>query len=162
MPTGELGEVVVLTEQPAGYWRQEEQTRETIIDGWFHTGDVGHFDEDGFLTITDRKKDMIISGGLNVYPTEIENVIYQHSGVEQCAVIGVADDYWVEVPCAIVVRKPGAAFDEAELIEFVRDRLAHFKAPKSVVFVDDLPVSAAGKVLKRELRQRYGGAQTPS
>lgn len=162
LPAGQLGEVVVLAEQPSGYWRQPEQTSETIIDGWFHTGDVGHFDEDGFLTITDRKKDMIISGGLNVYPTEVENIMYQHSGVEQCAVIGVADDYWVEVPCAIVVRKPGATCDEAELIEFVRERLAHFKAPKAVVFVDELPVSAAGKVLKRELRQRYGDVRAGS
>jgi len=94
--------------------------------------------------------------------TSVVEVLRRPVESAQCAVIGVGDDYWVEVPCAIVIRKPGAAFDEAELIEFVRDRLAHFKAPKSVVFVDDLPVSAAGKVLKRELRQRYRDPQTPS
>ena len=156
VPTGELGEVVVLTQQPSGYWNRPEETAATITDGWLHTGDIGQFDGDGFLTITDRKKDMIISGGLNVYPNEVENVLFEHPEVERCAVIGVADDYWVEVPRAIVVRKPGGTVTEPDLIEFVRGRMAHFKAPKSVVFVDELPVNAAGKILKRELRATFG------
>ena len=160
---GEVGEIVHRSPHlMLGYFNDPERTAASFVGDWFHSGDLAVIDDEGFITVVDRKKDMIISGGLNVYPTEIENIIYQHSGVEQCAVIGVGDDYWVEVPCAIVIRKPRAAFDEAELIEFVRDRLAHFKAPKSVVFVDDLPVSAAGKVLKRELRQRYRDPQTPS
>jgi fatty-acyl-CoA synthase len=142
---------------PAGYWRDEQGTAEAIVDGWLHTGDVGRFDEDGFLTIVDRKKDMIISGGLNVYPVEIENVLQQHAAVQQCAVIGIDDPYWVEVPAAVVVRRPGAEAGEQELIDFVRERIAHFKAPKQVRFVEELPVSATGKVLKRVLRERYPG-----
>lgn len=155
VPAGELGEIIVLAHNPAGYWKNDEATAETIVGGWVHTGDVGRFDEDGFLTIVDRKKDMIISGGLNVYPVEIENVIQQHPAVYQCAVIGVADPYWVETPAAVVVLKPGAELDEDSLVGFVRDRIAHFKAPKQVLFVDELPISATGKVLKRVLRERY-------
>jgi acyl-CoA synthetase (AMP-forming)/AMP-acid ligase II len=157
VPVGELGEVLVGAHNPAGYWRDEQGTAEAIVDGWLHTGDVGRFDEDGFLTIVDRKKDMIISGGLNVYPVEIENVLQQHAAVQQCAVIGIDDPYWVEVPAAVVVRRPGAEAGEQELIDFVRERIAHFKAPKQVRFVEELPVSATGKVLKRVLRERYPG-----
>jgi acyl-CoA synthetase (AMP-forming)/AMP-acid ligase II len=159
VPVGEPGEVVVLAHHPAGYWKDPQATRETIVDGWIHTGDIGRFDEDGFLTIVDRKKDMIISGGLNVYPIEIEEVLHQHPAVLQAAVIGISDPYWVEAPCAYVVPKPGATVDGEELRAFVRDRLAHFKAPKEVVLIDELPLSPTGKVLKRVLRERRAAAE---
>jgi acyl-CoA synthetase (AMP-forming)/AMP-acid ligase II len=160
VPVGEPGEVVVQAHNPSGYWKNPEATAETIVDGWIHTGDVGRFDEDGFLTIVDRKKDMIISGGLNVYPIEIEEVVHNHPAVLQCAVIGISDPYWVETPCAYVVRKPGASLEAEELVRFVRDGLAHFKVPKQIVFVDELPVSPTGKVLKRVLREQRAAAET--
>lgn len=155
VPVGEVGEVIVMAHHnPVGYWKNPKGTAETIVDGWIHTGDMGRFDDEGFLTIVDRKKDMIISGGFNIYPLEIENVIQQHPAVRQCAVIGISDPRWVETPCAFVVCKQGTAVDGDELVEFVRERIAHFKVPKQVIFTDELPVSATGKVLKRALRER--------
>ncbi|MPY85976.1 MAG: AMP-binding protein, partial [Actinophytocola sp.] len=143
--TGDIGEIAVRAHNAAGYWKNPDETAKTIVDGWVHTGDMGHLDDDGFLTIVDRKKDMIISGGLNIYPVEIENVLHEHPAVQQCAVIGVSDPRWVETPCAVVVRKDGATVQADELVEFVRERIAHFKVPKHVVFADELPVSATGK-----------------
>lgn len=154
VPVGELGEVVVKAHQAiGGYWKLPDGVVGAFRDGWIHSGDVGHFDEDGFLYIKDRKNDMIISGGLNVYPVEVENVLAEHPAVHQCAVVGIADQTWVEVPCAVVVRRTGSNADEGALIDFVRARLAHYKAPKRVVFVDALPTSAIGKVLKRQIRE---------
>ena len=125
--------------------------------GYFHTGDVAHFDAEGYFTIVDRKKDMYISGGENVYPAEIEKALYEHPAVLMCAVIGLPDPKWGEMGRACVVLKPGAAADEAELLAFMAARLARYKVPRSVVFRAALPISAAGKILKRELRDEYIG-----
>lgn len=137
-----------------GYYKAPEKTAETIVDGWLHTGDVGHLDEDGYLHITDRKKDMIISGGFNVYPSEVEQVIWSHPAVMDCAVIGVPDEDWGEAVKAVIELNPGRSVTAEELISFCKAKLGSIKSPKSVD-VAALPRSAAGKVLKKDLRQRY-------
>ncbi len=152
----ELGEIVVRGNNVMkGYWNQRELTREVLKDGWYFTGDIGRIDELGYLFIADRKKDMIISGGENIYPIEIENVLFQHPAVADVAVIGVPDDKWGEAVKALVVLRQGVEASESELIEFCNSRLASFKKPRSVTFESALPRSAAGKLLKRELRQKY-------
>jgi fatty-acyl-CoA synthase len=138
-----------------GYWNRPEATAEAILDGWLHSGDAAKFDEEGFYYIVDRWKDMFISGGENVYPAEVENVIYHHPAVAEVAVIGVPHPKWQEVGMAIVVLKEGFTLSEEEVIEFCQGKLARYKIPKSVAFIDQLPRTAAGKVLKRELRQQY-------
>lgn len=138
-----------------GYYKNPEQTKATIIDGWLHTGDVGHLDAHGYLHITDRKKDMIISGGFNVYPSEVEQVIWEHQAVQDCAVIGVPDAKWGEAVTAVVELKPGKNVAAEELIAVCRDRLGGVKTPKTVDFVERLPLSANGKVLKKDVRARY-------
>jgi long-chain acyl-CoA synthetase len=139
-----------------GYRNMEEQTANTIVDGWLHTGDGGYMDEEGFVFIVDRVKDMIISGGENVYSAEVENALYQHKAVSQCAVIGIPHEKWGESVHAIVVLKEGATSDEAELIEHCKSLIAGFKCPRSVSFQSEpLPLSGAGKILKTELRKPY-------
>jgi acyl-CoA synthetase (AMP-forming)/AMP-acid ligase II len=138
-----------------GYYKQPDKTAEAIIDGWLHTGDVGHLDAEGYLHITDRKKDMIISGGFNVFPSEVEQVIWSHPAVLDCAVIGVPDEKWGEAVKAVIELKPGAAVDPEEIIALCKDRLGSVKAPKSVDFVSTLPRSPVGKVLKKEIRASY-------
>ncbi len=139
-----------------GYWNKPEATAEAITDGWLHTGDATRLDEDGYYYIIDRWKDMYISGGENVYPAEIESVLYQLPEIAEVSVIGVPDDKWVEVGRACVVLKDGASLDEATIINHCRANLARFKVPQSVVFIDEIPHNATGKVLKRELRRIYG------
>jgi fatty-acyl-CoA synthase len=139
-----------------GYWNRPEATAKAIVDGWLHSGDAARYDEEGFYYIVDRWKDMFISGGENVYPAEVENVIYQHPAVADVAVIGVPHPKWQEVGKAILVLKQGQSVTEGEIITFCQGKLARYKIPKSVAFVDMLPRTAAGKVLKRELRQQYG------
>jgi fatty-acyl-CoA synthase len=139
-----------------GYWNRPEATAEAIVDGWLHSGDAAMVDEEGFYYIVDRWKDMFISGGENVYPAEVENVIYQHPAVAEVAVIGVPHPKWQEVGRAVVVVKEGHTLTEEEMIEFCQGKLARYKIPKSAVFVDSLPRTAAGKVLKRELREQVG------
>lgn len=152
----ELGEIIVQGEQiMIEYWRRPEETRQTIIDGWLHTGDIGRYDERGYIYIVDRKRDMIISGGENIYPREVEEVLYQHPAVKEVAVIGVPDPYWVERVHAVVVPKEGMTVSSEELIEFCKQRIARYKAPKSVEFVDSLPKTPSGKILKREIREKY-------
>jgi fatty-acyl-CoA synthase len=138
-----------------GYWNRPEATFEALIDGWLHSGDAAKYDEEGFYYIVDRWKDMFISGGENVYPAEVENVIYQHPAVSEVAVIGVPHPKWQEVGKAIVVIKEGQTLTEADVIEFCQGKLARYKIPKSAEFLDALPRTAAGKVLKRELRAQY-------
>jgi long-chain acyl-CoA synthetase len=138
-----------------GYWRRKEATDEVLRNGWLHTGDVGHRDEEGFIFITDRVKDMIISGGSNVYPREVEEILLQHEAIAEACVVGVPDSVWGEAVQAVVVLRQGAAATEAELIEFCRSRLASYKKPKAVDFVEDLPKSSYGKVLKKEVKARY-------
>ncbi|GII25652.1 acyl-CoA synthetase [Planosporangium mesophilum] len=155
---GEKGEIVVSGPNVMrGYWGRPEATAEVLdADGWFHSGDVGSPDADGYIAIVDRIKDMIISGGENIYPAEVEGSLYDHPAVAECAVIGVADDRWGEVGRAVVVLKAGTTVSEEELLDFLRGRLARYKIPKSVVFVDALPRNAAGKLLKGTVRGSYG------
>lgn len=156
VPVGELGEIVV--RGPAvmlGYWERPEATEETLRGGWLHTGDIGTFDDRHYLYVLDRMKDLIITGGSNVYAREVEEVLIAHPDVEAVAVIGVRDRDWGERVVAVVVPSAGVAPDESALIEFCAARLAAYKKPKQVDFVDALPVSPYGKVLKRELRAGY-------
>ncbi|MDE0058644.1 MAG: AMP-binding protein [Defluviicoccus sp.] len=154
LPDGESGEILirggnVLLE----YWNDEEETRRAIRDGWFHTGDVGYRDSDGDVFVDDRKKDIVISGGENVYPAEIEQLVHRMDDVEDVAVVGRADSRWGEVPVAVVVPAAGAAIEAADFLARFDGRLARFKHPKDVLFVDALPRNAMGKTLKHELRE---------
>lgn len=160
----EPGELWVRSEQNMlGYWHRPEATAETItVDGWLRTGDAGFIREDGYVFLTDRVKDMIVSGGENVYPAEVEAVLAEHPSVRESAVIGVPDDRWGESVKALVVCQGDAAATEAELIEWTRSRLAHYKCPRSVAFIDALPRTATGKVLKRTLREPYWEGQQRS
>jgi acyl-CoA synthetase (AMP-forming)/AMP-acid ligase II len=155
-PTGQVGEIVCRSSQNmVGYWNRPEDTAEAMRGGWFHTGDAGYLDEKGYLYIYDRINDMIISGGENIYPAEVESALFAHPAVADVAAIGVPDERYGEAVKAVVVRKPDAEVSENELIDFARGRIAHFKAPKSVDFVDELPRNPSGKILKRELRAPY-------
>jgi fatty-acyl-CoA synthase len=140
----------------SGYWEDPAATAEVIDEeGWFHTGDIVEYDEEWYFYVRDRKKDMFISGGENVYPVEIENALYQHPAVLMCAVIGLPDEQWGEVGKACVVLKPDTNASAEELEQFMQDHLARFKVPKSVEIMDELPLSGMGKILKRELRERF-------
>jgi len=154
--TGEIGEIIVLSKHNMiGFWQKPEDTAATIINDWVHTGDVGYCDEKGYIYIVDRKRDMIISGGENVYSREVETILYQHPAVAECAVIGVPDPYWVEHVHGVVVLKKGATLTPDELIAFCKKRLAGYKAVKSVEIVDALPKNSTGKILKKELRKKW-------
>jgi acyl-CoA synthetase (AMP-forming)/AMP-acid ligase II len=156
VPVGEVGEIVcggpkIMT----GYWRKPEATAAVLKDGWYHTGDMGTLDDEGYLSVVDRKKDMIISGGENVYPAEVENALYSHPKVADVAVIGVPDAKWGEAVKACVVVKRGEDLSEAELIAHARTLIAGYKCPKSVDFIEALPRNPSGKILRRELRAPY-------
>ncbi|MGW4116006.1 acyl-CoA synthetase [Actinosynnema sp. NPDC004786] len=158
---GEKGEIVVSGPNVMrGYWRRPADTARAIDrDGWFHSGDVATADEDGYVAVVDRLKDVIISGGENVYPAEVESVLHEHPAIAECTVIGVPDDRWGEVGRAVVTVKPAAGTtSEQDVLAFLRGRLAGYKIPKSVVFVDELPQSATGKLLKELVRARYGAS----
>ena len=160
-PAGETGEILVRGPQVmAGYWGDETATEAAVADGWLHTGDLGRLDGDGLLEIVDRKNDLIIAGGLNVYPAEIERVLAEYPGMAEAAVVGVPDRRWGEVPAAIV-RGTGPALDEAEIVAHCRRLLADYKTPRYVIVVGDpLPRSMSGKVLRRELRAKYQDVPT--
>ena len=143
-----------------GYFKDPETTAEVSRFGWHHTGDVGYFDEEGYFYIVDRIKDMIISGGFNIFPTEIERVLFSHSAVEDCAVIGIPDIKWGERVHAVVQLKSGAKVSAEELMDLCRDRLASMKTPKSIEFRAELPRSPLGKTLKRALRDEYWAGQS--
>jgi fatty-acyl-CoA synthase len=161
LPPGEIGEIAIRSQaNMREYWRRAEATAETIdADGWLRSGDAGYMDADGYFYLHDRVKDMIISGGENVYPAEVENAIYGHPAVADVAVIGVPDPKWGEAVKACVVLKPGEAADEAAIIAWARTRIASYKCPKSVDFIDMLPRNPSGKVLRRELRALYWDAE---
>ena len=156
MPTGEVGEIITCAHWTMpGYWRRPEATREALVDGWLYTGDAGYYDEEGYLYIHDRLKDMIVSGGENIYPAEVENALFAHPAIAEAAVFGVPDDKWGEAVKAAVVVKTGCSVTEGEIIAFTKEKIASFKVPKSIVFIDALPRNTAGKVLKRNLRAPY-------
>jgi acyl-CoA synthetase (AMP-forming)/AMP-acid ligase II len=156
LPPGEMGEIVVRGEVVMkGYWRNPEATAETLQGGWLHTGDLGIMDEKGYVYILDRAKDMIISGGENIYSREIEDVILKHPAVYEVAVIGVPDEKWGESVKAIVSLRSGQKTTEEDIINFCKQHLASYKKPKSVDFIDAIPKNPYGKVLKRELREKY-------
>jgi fatty-acyl-CoA synthase len=138
----------------AGYWNRPEETAEALRGGWLRTGDIATVDPDGYITIVDRKKDLIISGGENVSSVQVEHALCAHPAVLESAVVGVPDERWGEVPKAFVALRPGAAATEAELIEWVRQRLAHFKAPREVEVLPELPKGGTGKIRKHDLRRR--------
>jgi long-chain acyl-CoA synthetase len=158
---GTIGEIIVESKRiMTAYWRKPDETKETIRDGWLYTGDMGYYDEKGFIYIADRKKDMIITGGENVYPKQVEDVLYRHPAVKEAAVIGVPDPYWVERVHALVVLKENAQAAEEDIISFCKEHIAHYKAPKSVEFVESLPKNPQGKILKREIRSKYWKQQS--
>jgi fatty-acyl-CoA synthase len=156
VPPGTHGEIVhrsphLLT----GYWNKPDETAEAFAGGWFHSGDVGYFDDGGYLYIVDRIRDVINTGGVLVASREVEEVLFTHQAVSEVAVVGLPDDKWIEAVTAFVVRRSGQMVDEATLQDLARQHLAHYKVPKKVVFVDNLPRNTAGKLLKRELRRQY-------
>ena len=156
VPLGEVGEIIGRSEaMTIGYWQMPEATAEKLKNGWLHTGDLGRFDEDGYIYIVERKNDMIISGGVNVYPREIEEVLYKHPAVSEASVIGLPDEHWGEVVKAVIVLKKGASVTEADIIEFCGKHLAGFKKPKSVDFWEELPKSSTGKLLKKDIREVF-------
>jgi acyl-CoA synthetase (AMP-forming)/AMP-acid ligase II len=160
---GEIGEIIVKSKRiMIEYWRKPDETEETLRDGWLYTGDLGYYDEKGFVYIADRKKDMIITGGENVYPKEVENVLYGHPAVKEVAVIGIPDPYWVESVHALVVLKEHAQATEEDIIGFCRKRIAHYKSPRTVEFVESLPKNPQGKILKRDIRLKYWKTADPA
>jgi long-chain acyl-CoA synthetase len=157
LPAGVVGEIAVRGDNVMmGYWERPEETEKAVIGGWMHTGDAGYMDEGGYVYIVDRIKDMIISGGENIYPAEVENCIAQHPAVAQCAVIGIPSERWGEAVHAVVMRRSGATVTPEDIIEFCKKRVAGYKCPRSVAIQDEmLPLSGAGKILKRELRKPF-------
>jgi long-chain acyl-CoA synthetase len=150
---GDIGEIAIRGHNVMkGYWRRPDATSEAIRGGWFHTGDLARVDDDGYFFIVDRKKDMIIRGGYNVYPRELEEVLYEHAAVREAAVVGVPHPELGEEVAAAVVLAPGAVVDEIEIVDFVKRQVAAYKYPRLVWFVDELPKGTTGKILKREIR----------
>ena len=155
MPPGESGEIAVRGDAVmAGYWNNQDATDNAIRDGWLRTGDMGVLDEDGFLTLKDRSKDVIISGGTNIYPREVEEALLTHRAIHEVSVIGIPEADWGEAVCAFIVLAQGQTADEKELDSHCLDNIARFKRPKAYRFVDALPKNNYGKVLKTELRER--------
>jgi acyl-CoA synthetase (AMP-forming)/AMP-acid ligase II len=153
---GAVGEIIAQSDSlMVEYWHRPDETREVLVDGWLHTGDLGYYDEKGFIYIVDRKKDMIVTGGENVYSREVEDVLYRHPAVDEVAVVGVSDPVWVERVHAVVVLKADAVAVENDIIAFCKAHLASYKAPKSLEFVDSLPKSPQGKILKKDIRKQY-------
>ncbi len=156
MGTAEVGEIIVRSEAVIkGYWGLPKETEERLRGGWLHTGDLGRIDADGYLYFVGRKDDMIISGGVNIYPREVEEVLYSHPAILEAAVIGVPDAYWGEALKAVVVVTPGASLSAPEVIAYCDRHLASFKKPKSVDFRQELPKSPQGKILKKEIRKTF-------
>ena len=156
LPRGETGEICIRGDLVMkGYYKAPEKTAETIIDGWLHTGDVGQIDAGGYLHLTDRQKDMIVTGGFNVYPATVEQVIWSHPAVQDCAVIGVPDVKWGEAVKAVIELNPGQSVSAEDIIALCKDKLGSVMAPKTVDFIERLPRSPAGKVLKKDLREAY-------
>lgn len=157
VPIGQVGEIIGRSEaMMKEYWQMPEETASKLRNGWLHTGDLGRMDEDGYVYIVERKNDMIISGGMNVYPREVEEVLYTHPAISEASVVGLPDDQWGEIVKAVIVLNEGAEVTESEIISYCGERLAGFKKPKSVDFWESLPKSSTGKILKRDIRKKYG------
>ena len=155
LPPGQRGEIVLRGPSiMKGYYNRPEATAEALRNGWLHTGDIGYLDERDHLFIVDRKKDLIIRGGENVFPAELEDILFKHASIAEAAVVGAPDDVYGEKVIAYVVTKPGEEISEQEVINFLKDRTSSFKAPERVFFIDALPKSPVGKVLRRKLRDR--------
>jgi len=153
---GTVGEIIAQSDSiMVEYWHRPEETREVIIDGWLHTSDLGYYDEKGFIYIVDRKKDMIVTGGENVYSREVEDILYMHPAIAEVAVIGIPDPEWVERVHAVVALKVDATATENQIIAFCKEHVASYKAPKSVEFLESLPKNPQGKILKKEIRSKY-------
>jgi acyl-CoA synthetase (AMP-forming)/AMP-acid ligase II len=158
VPTGDVGEFWLRSEQAmSGYWHQPDASEAAFVDGWLRTGDAGRLDDDGYLFIEDRVKDMVISGGENIYPAEVERVLVEHPAVEEVAIIGIPHQKWGETVHAVVTTRDGQSTSERELIDYCRERLAHYKCPTGISFAPALPRNPTGKLLKRKLREDYGG-----
>jgi len=156
LPAGEVGEIVVQSDQNMkGYWKNPQATVEALRNGWLHTRDIGWMDEEGYIYLLDRKEDMVISGGFNIYPKEVEDVLYMHPAVLEAAAFGVPDEVWGESIKAVISLKPGMIATEEEIIEHCKNHLAPFKKPKSVNFIQELPKSSYGKILRRTLKEPY-------
>jgi long-chain acyl-CoA synthetase len=155
VPIGEVGEIIGRSEAVMkGYWQMPEETEKKLKNGWLYTGDLGKLDEDGYVYLVERKNDMIISGGVNIYPREIEEILYKHPDVLEVSIIGVPDEHWGEVPKAVVVLRQGATATGEDIIKFCGEHLAGYKKPKSVEFWKELPKSPQGKILKKEIRKQ--------
>jgi long-chain acyl-CoA synthetase len=153
---GTIGEIIAQSDSlMVEYWKRPDETREVLVEGWLHTGDLGYYDEKGFIYIVDRKKDMIVSGGENVYSREVEDVLYLHPAIAEAAVVGVPDPVWVERVHAVIALEQGADVKKDDVIAFCKEHLASYKAPKSLEFVDSLPKNPQGKILKKEIRAKY-------
>ncbi|MGE6613258.1 AMP-binding protein [Peribacillus sp. NPDC076916] len=158
LPVGEIGEIAI--KSPAvseGYWRKPDATMETFVNGWCKTGDMGKFDHDGYLSIAGRKKDMIRSGGENIYSAEIEDVLYRHEEVKEVSIIGIPDPKYIEAVCAVIVKKEGAKLTEEDVVNYCKEHLASYKKPRKVTFVDEIPRTPSGKVQKFILRKQFNG-----
>ncbi|MCY1405141.1 Long-chain-fatty-acid--CoA ligase [compost metagenome] len=160
---GTVGEVLIYSPSlMQGYWNKPEETASALRDGWFHSGDAAWMNDDGYIFVVDRVKDMIVSGGENVYSAEVENAIARHPAVAMCAVIGIPSEAWGEAVHAVVALRPGASAGADELRAYCREFIAGYKCPKTVEFRDSLPLSGAGKILKRELREPYWAGKARS
>jgi len=156
LPVREVGEIIIKCgNNMKGYWNNPEATEESVVDGWLYSGDAGYFDKDGFLFIHDRVKDMIVSGGENIYPAEVENALMNHEDILDAAVVGIPDDKWGEAVKAFVVLKEGADLKDDEIISYVRTQIAGYKCPKSINYVEELPRNPSGKILRREIRAPF-------
>ena len=158
VPVGEVGEILVRAPNVAkGYHNRPEEDAATFREGWLHTGDVGRMDREGYLYVVDRKKEMVLTGGENVYTSEVEAVLFQHPEVHEAAVVGVPDDEYGEALFAVIVPAPGRSLTEDEIIAHCRGKIGGYKIPRRMAFVDELPKSTMGKVLKNDLRRIYAG-----
>ncbi len=156
MQAGAVGEIAIRGKHVMkGYWKNEEQTKKTIRNGWLHSGDMGYIDEEGYLFLVDRKADMIVTGGENVYPKETEDVLYEHPAVMECAVVSAPDERWGERVQAAVVLKAGQEATSEELIEHCKDRLAGYKCPKAIEFWEALPKTPIGKILRKDVKKTF-------
>lgn len=156
LPIGEVGEILIKSRSlTKGYWNLPDATAESFQGGWFKTGDLGYLDEDRYLFVVDRKKDIIISGGVNIYPKEIEDLLYKHPAVVEAAVIGIPDDVWGESVKAVVVHRKGHELTEEDVKNYCKENMASYKKPKTVDFVEELPKNPSGKILKRVPREQH-------